>query len=96
MNRELIPIVVNVDVEESTQVYALGIESSIIDVSLDIATSIQTSSASHYTGEYTVTPGLYEQSLDTDGKIMDEDVTVHQIPITRATNPHGGQTVLIG
>ena len=96
MNKELIPIVVDIDVEESTQVYALGIESSMVDMSLDIATSIQTSSAPHYTGEYTVTPRLYEQALDTDGKIMDEDVTVHEIPVTRATNPHGGQTVLIG
>lgn len=50
----------------------------------------------HYDGEYEVTPRLYEQSLETNGKLMDNNVTVFEIPITRTTNPTGGQTVLIG
>ena len=49
-----------------------------------------------YGGPYEVTPRLYAQSLDTDGKLMEDDVTVYEIPVTRTTNPHGGQTVLIG
>ena len=49
-----------------------------------------------YDGSYEVTPRLYAQSLDTDGKLMDDDVTVHEIPVTRTSNPQGGQTVLIG
>lgn len=49
-----------------------------------------------YGGEYEVTPRLYPQYLDTDGKYMDDDVTVYEIPITRTTNPYGGQTVVIG
>lgn len=49
-----------------------------------------------YDGSYEVTPRLYAQSLDTDGKLMRDDVTVYEIPVTRTTNPHGGQTVLIG
>lgn len=49
-----------------------------------------------YGGSYEVTPRLYVQSLDTDGKLMRDDVTVYEIPVTRTTNPHGGQTVLIG
>lgn len=49
-----------------------------------------------YGGEYEVTPRLYAQYLDTDGKYMDNDVTIFEIPITRTTNPTGGQTVLIG
>lgn len=50
----------------------------------------------HYSGDYEVTPRLYAQSLDTDGKVMDDDVTVYEIPILTATNPTGGLTVLIG
>ena len=49
-----------------------------------------------YDGEYEVTPRIYEQTLETEGKKMNDDVTVYEIPITRTTNPHGGQTVLIG
>lgn len=96
MNVNLIPIVVDVGIEESVQVYNFEISGIQEEYSLDIATSIETSNAPHYQGEYIVTPRLYEQALDTDGKIMDEDVVVHEIPITKATNPHGGQTVLIG
>ena len=49
-----------------------------------------------YDGDYEVTPRLYAQSLDTDGKLMEDDVTVYEIPITHTTNPTGGLTVLIG
>lgn len=49
-----------------------------------------------YAGPYEVTPRLYAQSLDTDGKLMEDDVTVFEIPISRTTNPTGGLTVLIG
>lgn len=49
-----------------------------------------------YTGEYEVTPRLYEQTLATENKTMLNDVTVYEIPISRTTNPTGGLTVLIG
>ena len=52
--------------------------------------------AETYAGSYEVTPRLYAQSLDTDGKLMEDDVTVYEIPISRTTNPTGGLTVLIG
>ena len=49
-----------------------------------------------YDGPYEVTPRLYAQSLDTEGKLMTDDVDVYEIPITHTTNPTGGLTVLIG
>lgn len=50
-----------------------------------------------YHGPYNVTPILYDgQELRTDQKIMTDNVTVEAIPITRTTNPYGGQTVVIG
>ena len=52
--------------------------------------------ADWYEGEYEVTPQLTAQTLETEEKMMRHDVTVHEIPVTRTTNPHGGQTVVIG
>ena len=49
-----------------------------------------------YAGPYEVTPRVYTQILDTYGKLMEADVTVHEIPVTQTSNPYGGQTVLIG
>lgn len=50
----------------------------------------------YYDGEYEITPSLDEQTLETANKTMLDDVTVHQIQITRTSNPEGGLTVLIG
>lgn len=55
-----------------------------------------TMSAEAYEGDYEVTPRMYAQYLDTEGKNMRHDVTVYEIPVTYTTNPDGGQTVLIG
>lgn len=50
-----------------------------------------------YEGEYTVVPILYnDQVLPTQKRLMMEDLTVKAIPIVQTTNPHGGQTVVIG
>ena len=49
-----------------------------------------------YTGEYIVTPRVYQQTLETAHKLMTDDVTVLEIPLTRTSNPQGGLTVLIG
>ena len=49
-----------------------------------------------YDGPYEVTPRVYAQYLDTDHKLMEDDVTVHEIPVTRTSNLQGGLTVLIG
>jgi len=50
-----------------------------------------------YTGEYVVIPRIAtEQVLATDGKLMTDDVTVREIPVTRTSNIYGGKTVVIG
>ena len=50
-----------------------------------------------YTGQYEVTPILYdEQELRTKDKHMLDNVTVKEIPVTWTTNPYGGNTVVIG
>ena len=49
-----------------------------------------------YQGPYGVTPRLGDQSLETNGLVMRDDVTVYRIPISRVSNPYDGITVLIG
>ena len=41
----------------------------------------------HYQGDYTVTPSTTAQVLDTDGKVMDDDVTVQAVQAGSATTP---------
>lgn len=43
----------------------------------------------HYTGEYVITPSRQNQYLDTDNKMMTDDVTVLEIPYTETANQYG-------
>lgn len=43
----------------------------------------------HYTGEYIVIPKVYDQFLYTNGLVMDDDVTVTEIPYAETINPYG-------
>jgi hypothetical protein len=50
-----------------------------------------------YDGDYIVAPKAYEeQVLETNRKLMVDDVTVLEIPITITTNLGGGATAYIG
>ena len=49
-----------------------------------------------YTGDYNVTPRVYEQILETKDKLMLNDVTVEIIPLARVLNQSNGYTVTIG
>ena len=49
----------------------------------------------HYDGPYEIIPDFEIQTLETADKKMDNDVTVHPIPVHRTTNPYG-TTVYIG
>lgn len=48
-----------------------------------------------YAGAYDVTPDFETQVLETDGKLMRDDVTVNPIPVSRTSNDYG-TTVYIG
>lgn len=50
----------------------------------------------HYDGEYVVTPAVVQQSLHTENKVMDDDVTVKAIPYYEVENADNGVTVIIG
>lgn len=54
------------------------------------------SSSELYSGDYEITPTFTQQQLETEGKIMEENVIAQAIPVARASNTAGGQSVLIG
>lgn len=49
-----------------------------------------------YEGGHEVTPSFAEQTLDTGGKIVLEDLLVRPIPVERVANPSGGYTIIVG
>lgn len=50
-----------------------------------------------YTGEYSVTPKIYEsQTLPTKNRRMNDDVKIHKIPTYEVSNASGGATLIIG
>lgn len=65
-------------------------------IPMAVSASYVVSGAPYYEGDYEITPRLYQQELETAGKLMEDDVTVYEIPVARTTNPTGGLTVMIG
>ena len=51
----------------------------------------------HYEGPYVVRPAPFRsQVLETANKLLDDDVTVEEIPYYKTSNPAGGYTAVIG
>lgn len=50
----------------------------------------------HYMGTYDITPRVYSQTMETLDKVMDDDVTIQQIPLSEVSNLAGGRTATIG
>ena len=49
-----------------------------------------------YTGYYTVIPSVSGEVLETNGKVLKDDITVRPIPYYVTSNLSGGYTVNIG
>lgn len=52
--------------------------------------------AENYEGAYNVTPSSADQRLDTQGLMMQQNVTVEEIPFSETGNTSGGYTATIG
>ncbi len=50
----------------------------------------------HYKGQYEVEPDFTSQTLETKYKVMDSNVTINPIEVSRTSNEAGGKTVYIG
>lgn len=57
---------------------------------------IQVGNYEHYKGDYIVTPKFEKQKLETEGLVMDADVLVKEIGLTKVSNSAGGNTIIIG
>lgn len=66
------------------------------EIEIEVEAEVVGTGGDPYTGAYEVTPRLTEQTLETQYKVMMDDVLVRGIPITETSNPYGGKTVLIG
>lgn len=74
----------------------MQVAASTVEIPMEVEVAFQFVEGDEYEGPYTVTPHFLEQSLATTGKLMTDDVTVYEIPVTRTSNPQGGLTVIIG
>lgn len=89
-------ITIPMTVQASAVTIPMGVSATSAEFSMSIGVSYAVIQADPYDGSYEVTPRLYAQSLNTDGKLMRDDVTVYEIPVTYTSNIEGGKTVLIG
>lgn len=81
------------NVSDNSTPIPLSVRSADGTLSLNVNTYLPTV----YDGTYTVTPILYEtQTLNTKNKLLEDDISVSEIPVTRTSNLQGGLTVLIG
>lgn len=71
--------------------------SHLIDGVIDKVIAIDSGQRPHYQGDYIITPLVNDQViLETQGKLMDDDVTVLRVPYLETSNPAGGNTAYIG
>lgn len=66
---------------------------------LNVAVETETQSGEEpevYTGAYDITPQAYaSQTLDTSGKVMNDDVVISEVPFFKTSNDAGGITSYI-
>jgi hypothetical protein len=84
---------IKVDVIPTPLIDIEVISPQIIDV--DVGTAVIPYPLKEYEGEYTVTPKTTEQTLETAGLKMVDNVTVFSIPYYATSNPEGGYTITI-
>ena len=86
------------EVELSVEEYELDYEDTeSLDFDLDMAINVTSIEGEHYQGEYIVTPKVAQQTvLATINKVMDDNVTVLEIPYGEVSNLFGGKTAIIG
>ena len=92
----ILPMRIDISLNESRQEYDLQLEQSQYDFSIDPAESILVNNYSDYDGPYIVTPKIIDQTLNTRDKHMLDDVLIKEIPYYETTNVQHGLTVFIG
>lgn len=77
---QIIPVPVQLNVEESINQFALGVAENSVQVSFGVSTQIVTSTVPDYDGPYDFTPSEELQTIETNGFRMTDNVTINPIP----------------
>lgn len=85
----------NIEIQSNSSV-RLPVAGKYCDRDIIITAKGEGVAADPYEGDYSVTPSLEEQTLPTNQKFMNADITIKKIPITTVSNSSGGNTVIIG
>ena len=89
-------IVIEGEVSLSSTIEGEMAMTSVIEGEIDKILYVDTSH-NVYEGDYIVTPLVNnEVVLETNGKLMEDDVTVLRVPYLETANPSGGNTAFIG
>lgn len=77
-----LPIVVNVTLDESQTQYEMAVESNLEEVTLsnDTVINVSVSRIPRWEGEYTFTPSDEAIELETEGKMMEQNLVINPIP----------------
>lgn len=88
------PLDLNVELDSEP----IKIDAEIDDSPIELTIGVGFNDCSHeyYRGSYLVIPKFEDQVLDTDEKLMKDNLTVKEIPVARVPNTSGGYTVTIG
>lgn len=88
----------NFDAEFADQVFDVEFDTAEATFDSDFGSVVRVEAGSrpHFAGPYVVTPDFVQQTLETEGKIMDDDVDVKAIQVEVVSNTSGGNTVYIG
>lgn len=92
---QIIPVPVQLNVEESINQFALGVAENSVQVSFGVSTQIVTSTVPDYDGPYEFTPSEETQTLETNGLRMTDNVTVNPIPSNYGRIAWNGTTLIV-
>lgn len=89
------PIILDGELELITEIDGDFEFNSVEDGEGGVYIEVSAQSYDNYDGPYTIIPATESQVLETQNKVMSDDVTVTSIPYYNVSNPAGGKTVYI-
>lgn len=75
-----LPICIDLIVSESVQQFDVTVSENNIPVAITVITPIVASVIQNYDGSYEFTPSADEQTVQTRGKRLTQDITINPIP----------------
>lgn len=88
-----------IEIPAELSVPQIGVEAEVsaheLDVGLKIGVALR-ASPDVYAGTTVIVPGDTDQTLETEGLLMPDDVSVKKIPFMEVSNSKGGKTATIG